>query len=48
MPKRGASKAIEMKVIAEREPEDEAMSNLITRLEQDADGDDLAGTITLR
>ena len=41
-------KPIEMKVVADRVEEDAEMSELVTRLEEQADRDIAAGTVTLR
>lgn len=43
MPKR-----IEMKVVADRVEEDADVSDMVTRLEEEADRDIAAGTVTLR
>jgi predicted DNA binding CopG/RHH family protein len=42
------TKRPEMQVIAERAPEDEDVSRLVTRLEEEADREVAAGTVTLR
>ena len=41
-------KPIEMKVVAERVEEDADVSELVTRLEEEADREIAAGTVTLR
>ena len=41
-------KPIEMKVVADRVEEDADMSEMVTRLEEQADRDIAAGTVTLR
>jgi predicted DNA binding CopG/RHH family protein len=41
-------KPIEMKVVANRVEEDAEMSEMVTRLEEEADRDIAAGTVTLR
>jgi predicted DNA binding CopG/RHH family protein len=41
-------KPIEMKVVADRVEEDAEMSEMVTRLEEQADRDIAAGTVTLR
>jgi predicted DNA binding CopG/RHH family protein len=41
-------KPIEMKVVANRVEEDAEISEMVTRLEQEADRDIAAGTVTLR
>jgi len=41
-------KPIEMKVVANRVEEDADMSEMVTRLEEEADRDIAAGTVTLR
>ncbi|HLG69278.1 MAG TPA: hypothetical protein VK009_02510 [Chloroflexota bacterium] len=43
-----AKKPIEMRVMVDRVEEDAQVSEMVTRLEEQADGDIAAGTVTLR
>ena len=43
-----AKKPIEIRVVSQREPEDADIANMVTRLEEEADREVAAGTVTLR
>lgn len=48
MPKPSKSKPIDMKVVADHVEEDPEISELVSRMEQEADREIAAGTVTLR